>query len=169
MSIIGEAGTGVCKCCVGGAHKGVAESLEEMDFQRSLAGAAQVGDVRRMRELLARGAEVDGGGESGYAPLHYAARNGHVQACLLLLQNGAQVDRRTRSGKATSLHRAAFAGHIEVVKVLLQHGASVEAQDSDGQTPIHKASMQRHPSVMKLLTESCPRACRILDNQGRTA
>lgn len=75
-----------CQCCVGGAHKGVAESLDEMDFQRSLAGAAQAGDVGRMRGLIARGAKVDGDGESGYAPLHYAARHGHVQACLLLLQ-----------------------------------------------------------------------------------
>lgn len=55
------------------------------------------------------------------------------------LQSGAEVDRRTRAGQATSMHRAAYAGHIEVVKVLLQHGASMEAQDSDGQTCLHKA------------------------------
>ena len=77
---------GECKCCVGGAHRGVTESLDEMDFQRGLAGAAQAGDVGRMRGLIARGAKVDVDGESGYSPLHYAARNGHVQACLLLLQ-----------------------------------------------------------------------------------
>lgn len=158
-----------CQCCVGGAHKGVAESLDEMDFQRSLAGAAQAGDVGRMRGLIARGAKVDGDGESGYAPLHYAARHGHVQACLLLLQSGAQVDRRTRAGQATSLHRAAYAGHTEVVKALLQHGANVEAQDSDGQTCLHKASMQRHAAVVELLKEACPSACVILDNQGRSA
>jgi len=76
----------VCTCCVGGAHAGVTTSLEEMDFQRSLAGAAQTGNLGRMRGWLARGAKVDGDGESGYAPLHYAARQGHVEACLLLLQ-----------------------------------------------------------------------------------
>lgn len=32
MSIIGEVGIGVCKCCVGGVYKGVVELLEEMDF-----------------------------------------------------------------------------------------------------------------------------------------
>jgi len=159
----------VCTCCVGGAHAGVTTSLEEMDFQRSLAGAAQTGNLGRMRGWLARGAKVDGDGESGYAPLHYAARQGHVEACLLLLQSGAQVNRRTRAGQATSLHRAAYAGHIEVVKVLLQHGASVEAQDSDGQTCLHKASLQGHTAVVKLLKESCPRACTILDNQGRSS
>ena len=55
------------------------------------------------------------------------------------LQNGAQVDRRTRAGQATSLHRAAYAGHTDVVKVLLQHGADVKVKDTDGQTPLHKA------------------------------
>lgn len=75
-----------CKCCVGGVHNGVTESMEEMDFQRSLAGAAQLGDVGRMRSLIARGAAVDGDADSGYTPLHYAARHGHVQACLLLVQ-----------------------------------------------------------------------------------
>ncbi|KAG0556690.1 hypothetical protein M758_11G070200 [Ceratodon purpureus] len=169
MSSMAEGLSGECKCCVGGGHKGVTESLDEMDFQKSLAGAAQVGDVGRMRGLITRGAKVDGDGESGYSPLHYAARHGHAQACLLLLQSGAQVDRRTRAGKATSLHRAAYAGHIEAVKVLLQHGANVEAQDSDGQTCLHKASMQGHMAVVKLLKEACPRACEILDNQGRSA
>ena len=75
-----------CKCCVGGVHNGVTESMEEMDFQRSLAGAAQLGDVGRMRSLIARGAAVDGDADSAYTPLHYAARHGHVQACLLLVQ-----------------------------------------------------------------------------------
>jgi len=156
-----------CKCCVGGVHNGVTESMEEMDFQRSLAGAAQLGDVGRMRSLIARGAAVDGDADSGYTPLHYAARHGHVQACLLLVQNGAQVGRRTRAGQATSLHRAAYAGHTDVVKVLLQHGADVQAKDTDGQTPLHKASMQGHSSVVKLLQEACPAACSIPDNQGR--
>ena len=64
---------------------------------------------------------------------------------LHVVQSGAQVDRRTRAGQATSLHRAAYAGHMEAVKVLLQHGANVEAQDSDGQTCLHKACKSLKP------------------------
>jgi hypothetical protein len=48
-----------------------------------------------------------------------------------------------------------------VVKALLQHGANVEAQDSDGQTCLHKAAVE-------LLKEACPSACVILDNQVLT-
>lgn len=103
---------------------------------------------------------MDGDDPSGYAPLHYAARNGHLDACLLLLQNGAQVDKCTRAGRATSLHRAAYAGHIEVVKALIQAGANIEAKDSDGCTPLHKADAQGHADIVKLLVDPVPNGSR---------
>lgn len=48
---------------------------------------------------------------SGYTPLHYAARKGHVDICKILLQNGALIDAKTNSGQATPLHKAAAAGN----------------------------------------------------------
>lgn len=36
------------KCCVGGVHNGVTESMKEMDFQRSLAAAARCGQDARL-------------------------------------------------------------------------------------------------------------------------
>lgn len=51
---------------------------------------------------------------AGYSPLHYAARNGHVDICDMLLKNGAHIDAETRSGKATPLHKAAAAGNYIV-------------------------------------------------------
>lgn len=150
------------ECChlPSGSRWGVDESLQELDFHKSLAGAAQANDLPRIRELLNRGAPVDGDDPSGYAPLHYAARNGHLDACLLLLQNGAQVDKCTRAGRATSLHRAAYAGHIEVVKALIQAGANIEAKDSDGCTPLHKADAQGHADIVKLLVDPVPNGSR---------
>ncbi|KAL2644889.1 hypothetical protein R1flu_012476 [Riccia fluitans] len=150
-----------CGCSSGGVGKSwqVAESLPEMDFQRSLAGTAQVEDLPRMQKLLDKGANVNGDDtNSGYSPLHYSARQGHVKACRLLLQHGASVDWRTSAGKATSLHRAAYAGNLEVVKLLLQYGADPTAQDSDGHTPISKARMQGHEDIVKLLTPSSDHA-----------
>lgn len=46
---------------------------------------------------------------SGYTALHYAACNGHVDVCKMLIQVGANVDAQTR-GLATPLHKAAAAG-----------------------------------------------------------
>lgn len=46
----------------------------------------------------------------GYTPLHYAARNGHLEACEILLRSGANVNAVTTSGGVTSLMRAAIMG-----------------------------------------------------------
>ncbi|KAI5078312.1 hypothetical protein GOP47_0005983 [Adiantum capillus-veneris] len=68
--------------------------------------------------------------------------------------NGAQVDKCTRSGKATSLHRAAYAGQIEVVKALLKAGADVFKEDADGLRPVEKAEAQGHVEIVKLLVDA---------------
>lgn len=46
----------------------------------------------------------------GYTPLHYAARNGHLDACEILLNAGANLNAVTSSGGVTSLMRAAAMG-----------------------------------------------------------
>ncbi|MCO5597004.1 hypothetical protein L7F22_051076 [Adiantum nelumboides] len=75
-----------------------------------------------------------------------------------MLQNGAQVDKCTRSGKATSLHRAAYAGHIEVVKTLIKAGADVFKKDSDGRWAVEKAEAQGHVEIVNLLVDA---ACKL--------
>ncbi|CAK9203158.1 unnamed protein product [Sphagnum troendelagicum] len=165
---------GKCDCCCAGRAQqpAVTESIPEMDFQRNIEGAAHSGDVRRIQALLERGAPVNGDGASGYAPLHYASRNGHLQACRVLLQRGAVVDQRTRAGQATSLHRAAYTGHLDIVKLLLERGADVCAQDADGCTPLHKAgyaAMKGHVDVVKTLLNSCPDSRTLTNHQGRAA
>ncbi|CAM6062861.1 unnamed protein product [Sphagnum tenellum] len=158
---------GRCDCCCTGRAQqpAVTETIPEMDFQRNIEGAAHSGDVRRIQALLERGAPVNGDGASGYAPLHYASRNGHLQACRVLIQRGAVVDQRTRAGQATSLHRAAYAGHLDIVKLLLELGADVCAQDADGCTPLHKAAMKGHVDVVKTLLNSCPDSRTLTDHQ----
>lgn len=74
-----------CDCCCTNAY-GVAESMEEMDFNRSLWGACVIGDLERIERLISKGVDVNAEDSSGYAPLHYAARNGHSQACSVLLK-----------------------------------------------------------------------------------
>lgn len=46
----------------------------------------------------------------GYTPLHYATRNGHLDACKMLLGAGANVNAVTTSGHVTSLMRASTMG-----------------------------------------------------------
>ena len=147
-----------CQPC-GGAegcpcHKqssGLEQSLAELEFMRSASSAAQVGDVRRLEQLVTdaphRLAACD---STGYTPLHYAARGGHSECVGLLLRHRACVDART-SGGATALHRAAFTGQTSVCMLLLRAKASVTTQDSDGETPLHKAAAQQQEATVQLL------------------
>ena len=78
------------------------QRLEEVEFMRSACVAAQRGDVDKLRAMLHRRPDVctnDGvGGDSGYTPLHYAAREGHAECVRALLASGANANARTRAG-----------------------------------------------------------------------
>lgn len=109
-----------------------AQSLDELEFERGIWGAAYEGDASRVDSLLNRvfGVDkLDAAGKfqkliikfievgyygkkslTGYTALHYAARNGHLDICKGLLNHGANINAVTRAGKASALHRAASAG-----------------------------------------------------------
>jgi hypothetical protein len=80
--------------------------------------------------LLAAGADVHEVGSNGWAPLHVAACRGRVEKCRLLLDAGAEVDRRaTIDDYRTPLMEAAAAGHPEVVRLLLDRGGDASLRD----------------------------------------
>ncbi len=88
-----------------------------------LAGAAADGDVTRVRSLLARGASPNAEGPDGsFTALIAAAENGHAEIVRLLLDRGADINRRDFEGK-TALDRAREAGHAEIVQILERAGA----------------------------------------------
>ena len=68
--------------------------------------------------LLKAGADVNQVGlEDGFAPLHVACENGHVEIVKLLLQEGANKNQISKEG-STPLSLACKFGHREVVSVL---------------------------------------------------
>ena len=68
------------------------QRLEELEFLRSACAVAQRGQTDKLAAMLARRPDSvhwDGvEGKSGYTPLHYAAREGHVSCVRLLLDKG---------------------------------------------------------------------------------
>ena len=138
-----------------------------------LHNAASMGDVRRVKELLEKGADPNARDEDGRTPLHEAAGMGHVEIVKLLLEHGADPNAEDEDGW-TPLHVAMFYGCIEVakhvyihcpqqrqvkgslvevVKLLLEHGADPNAQNKSGETPLHDAACLGHVEIVKLLLE----------------
>ncbi|XP_037297457.1 palmitoyltransferase Hip14-like [Manduca sexta] len=86
--------------------------------------------------LLAKGAHVDAiGGELQSTPLHWATRQGHLDATVLLVRAGADPSLRDAEGCAC-LHLAAQFGHTAVVAYLVARGVPVDAPDAGGMTAL---------------------------------
>ena len=126
--------------------------LQAGDLAEWLFVAALLGDADRVGELLARGADPNSVSDEGFAPLHAAAKHGHVEVAKLLIGSGADVNIRGR-GDLTPLHVAAAEGQVGVMWLLLQRGASVDARDREGWTPLHAAARYCRAEAAKLLIE----------------
>lgn len=66
-------------CCSHGEGRVAVQTLEEMEFERGLLGAAKDGDLQKVRSLLIKAHDPNKRDQYGYTPLHYAARAGHLK------------------------------------------------------------------------------------------
>ncbi|XP_071442266.1 ankyrin repeat domain-containing protein 27-like [Hetaerina americana] len=73
----------------------------------------------------------------GITALHAAASHGRVEIVKVLVDAGASLDLRTRSGASSPLHLACRRGRLGVARVLLEAGADASATDAAGDTPLH--------------------------------
>ncbi|XP_050679892.1 palmitoyltransferase Hip14 [Leptidea sinapis] len=86
--------------------------------------------------LVSKGARVDAiGGELQSTPLHWAARQGHLEATVLLVRAGANPGLRDAEG-CGCVHLAAQYGHTAVVAYLVARGVAPDGPDAAGMTPL---------------------------------
>ncbi|XP_065355561.1 ankyrin repeat domain-containing protein 39 [Calliphora vicina] len=153
-----------CKC-----HKYVhpaQQSLSDMDFDRGIWNAVIYNEVERVKDFIAKGKTMERD-NCDYTALHYAARNGNVEICKLLLNEGKADINAVTKGGATALHRAAMMGHLNVVKLLIDLKANIELKDEDGQTVLHRSAARGHLDVSKLLIENQPNLKEVQDNKDK--
>lgn len=87
--------------------------------------------VEILAELIKAGADIHVPGTNGWTPLHMAAARGKTEHARLLIEAGAEVNRRKEiDASETPLMEAAHMGHPEVVRLLLAHGADAAMRDS---------------------------------------
>ncbi|RBA13522.1 hypothetical protein FPRO05_02315 [Fusarium proliferatum] len=131
--------------------------------------AAERGYEKITKLLLKRSADVDAKGEWKQTPLHCAADRKESRAIMeALLSYGADIDARNRWGQPP-LFRAAMRASVDEIRLLIKQGANVTAQDSDGDSVLHKATGRRKQTfeVVRFLLENGARAD-ARNKEGRT-
>jgi len=61
--------------------------------------------------------DMNQGDDHGFSPLHWAAKEGHLNLVTLLIQRGARVN-ATNMGDDTPLHLATAHGHRDIVNLV---------------------------------------------------
>jgi len=121
--------------------------------------AAATGDIAAIKQHVSAGTDLDAQDpRTGSTPLNSSVFSGQIEASVLLIEGGADVNARSRDG-GTPLHTAAFFGHVEAVKLLLDRGADVNARGGDGQTALDRAASpwsQELEQIYKWVDENIP-------------
>jgi len=145
-----------------------AEQESQIEARNEYGNAALVeatvnGDMPTVRQLLVKGANVNGRGSGGFTPLMFAASQRHVELVKLLLTKGADVNAQTGNGHTALM----CTGDARIVETLLAAGADVNAQRRDGMTPLIIAvTIGNAPTVGLLLAKSADVNARMADDQG---
>lgn len=122
----------------------------KFDGMTPLHQACVEGNVKRVRELLGGGADVDAKTEYKVTPLSIACKLGHFEIVRMLCD--ANVDLEVKlSGGETPLMIAARAGHAQVVRLLIEQKANVNAKERSGQSALMWAAAEGHAEVVNIL------------------
>eukprot|EP00435_Cladocopium_sp_Y103_P044015 s563_g12.t1 len=128
-----------------------ADAKEAAGCRDDIFEAAANGYLGAVRHILRTqpGAAVEESSK-GRTALHFAAEEGHVAVCRMLLEAEAVVDARDHD-RDTPLHRAASYGETDVVKLLLEWKASVTAKEILGRTPLDLARSEGRAEIVQIL------------------
>ena len=107
---------------------------DEMQAIQAVMRAAQSGDLDALRAGLDANPEyIDalGGGFEKAAALHLAVLRNQHAAIRLLIERGADLNRRDFPDNAAPLHFAALHGDMETIRLLVEAGADVDGNGDD--------------------------------------
>lgn len=108
------------------------------DGSTPLMEAAMLGKLKRIRDLIAAGANIDSADERGWTALMYAARANEAEAVELLLENRANPDLRN-SENQTAFEIAQAKENFEVVTALQKWQEDAETPNLKTQEDVLRA------------------------------
>ena len=112
--------------------------------------AAARGELKAVRDLLARGTDPDVRGPRRITPLTAAAYHGYLAVARALVDAGADVNAADADGMRP-LSASMLGGHHAISQLLIERGADVEFLDPTGDTPLMTAAAYSSPKLVAML------------------
>lgn len=100
-----------------------------------LAKAVDDEDVELVRELIAKGEDVNGREEDKSTPLFAAVETGSIEIVEMLLDAGAKINARNEE-RQTPLMQLDYDATPELVDLLVRHGAKLNLTDKENNTAL---------------------------------
>ncbi len=116
-----------------------------------LIHAAMSGDLVKVRQLVADGADVNFANRLGVTALMVAAQWNRPEIVHFLLSKGADVQAEENSSRCNVLMFACLSGNPEVVSLVLKHGAAVNSTTFDGRSALMTASFCGKLELVRML------------------
>jgi len=112
------------------------------------------GKVRDVRRWVEKGQQVGVFDEHGNTALQLAAERGYRGVCKVLIDAGADVNKKNLSVGWTAVHYAAYEGHSDVLRMLIAHGAIPDLKDNSGDTAESYAKEWENTECLTILQEA---------------
>jgi len=114
-----------------------------------LIAAATQGDLARVQDFVAKGADVNARDSNGRSALMWASTHGHLAVVRALLD--AKADVNAKGDYSTALIWASGEGHLAVVRTLLDGKADINAMPDGGLTALMRAALFGRLAVVQEL------------------
>jgi len=143
------------------------------DGQQSISGSSSTAEL-----LVSLEANVNAQSRHGWAPIHFAAQNGHNNVATILIEAGADLELKAsfyhtwndecKPCNSTALQIAISEGRDEVVENLVAGGANVEEKDLfDAMPPQWYYQLDQTPHILQHLLNSGA-SPEVMDESGNT-
>ena len=137
-----------------GGHFGMGAIVGKMSgMGDALIEAVMSGNLMKLRQLVADGANVNLTNRLGMTPLMVAAQWNRPGIVSFLLSNGADVQAQEHSSGCNALMFACLSGNPEVVRLVLKHGAPVNSTNFNGRTALMTAAFCGITKVVRMLLQ----------------
>ena len=117
-----------------------------MDWNAELFKSARNGDLERVKECLANGADVNARGSYNETALMEAIFCGNEEVAKFLVEKGADVNAKDNDG-FTALMEAVYRPRIDMCSLLILNGADINAMDNYDNTVLMYATGKIYANI----------------------